>query len=841
MEISLSGDDWTLTGWHHLQWHVHSSMELGSSFHAPVPCIKAVVPGAVQQDLMAAGWLSNPNEGLNSLNHEWVNHRDWVFEKSFEVSEEWLQDRCELIFDGLDDVGEIYLNGVKLADFEGMFKPIRLDVTGLIRNRDEGVNRLLVAFFPSREVYGQYGYSNRIEVLKSRFNYGWDWCPRIVPVGIWQSVRLLTYRGLKITDFYPDASLENDLTIGHVHFKTEIEVLSPGCFTFEYKVMNSDGQTIYINQSSAALRAGRTMLEQHISLADVKPWWPNGYGEHPVYSTILTVWDAEGRTCDVRTRSIGFRNIKFIQNEQAPAGSLPYTLLLNGKRIFMKGVNWVPINPYYGGVSQSDYERYLSRFKAMNVNVLRVWGGGITEKEPFYDYCNQNGLMVWQEFLQSSSGINNCPPDSAVFLKQLEEVSRIAIIEKRAHPSLIIWCGGNELMWDNFRPVNENHSNIALLKRIVDELDPHKYFLPASASGPRFTASEDEFGLGVHHDVHGPWVYSGEESHYRYFNGDDALFRSESGTPGTSRVEMIRKWAGKQSCWPPTKDNPYWNHRGSWWLQWDQLTELFGSWDKENEELDAYCQASRYLQMESLRYMAESVRRREPQSSGFIVWMGNEPFANNANTSLIEFDGVPKPAYYALKKAFAKFHVSASYERLTYKTGERFSASVYVHDEEGLQECTVTCRIYSADGMLLLERVFESDLLTVVNKIGSIEWDVKPLEHSLFIVSLTTTSRGGVVADNRYLFTIDAIAPLAPLRSLPQAKIRLLKKDEGIVLVNDSHICAVGLMLIERDAGRMLQLDRNDLILMPGEQQAVRCAQGSLEQQDLYMEGLNIR
>lgn len=234
------------------------------------------------------------------------------------------------------------------------------------------------------------------------------------------------------------------------------------------------------------------------------------------------------------------------------------------------------------------------------------------------------------------------------------------------------------------------------------------------------------------------------------------------------------------------------------------------------------------------------MRRREPQSSGFIVWMGNEPFANNANTSLIEFDGVPKPAYYALKKAFAKFHVSASYERLSYKTGERFSASVYIHDEEGLRECTVTCRICSADGMLLLERVFESELLTVVNRIGLIEWDVKPLEHSLFIVSLTTTSRGGVLADNRYLFTIDAIAPLAPLRSLPQAKIRLLEKDEGIVIVNDSSICVVGLMVIERDTGRMVQLDRNNLILMPGEQQVVRCAQGSLERQDFYVEGINV-
>lgn len=144
-------------------------------------------------------------------------------------------------------------------------------------------------------------------------------------------------------------------------------------------------------------------------------------------------------------------------------------------------------------------------------------------------------------------------------------------------------------MWEKFRPVDERHGNIVMLKKLVTELDPGCQFFPASASGPRFCASEEDFGKGLHHDVHGPWLYMGEEHHYRFFNHNDCLLQTEAGTPGTSRVELLLKWADRLSPWPPTKDNAYWLHRGAWWIQWDQLGELFGLWDEKKDEMALYC------------------------------------------------------------------------------------------------------------------------------------------------------------------------------------------------------------------------------------------------------------
>ncbi|SFS57809.1 glycoside hydrolase family 2 TIM barrel-domain containing protein [Paenibacillus sp. BC26] len=845
--ILLSGTEWTVTGWNRNQWKLGMSMELGFAINPMLPAVKAVVPGAVQRDLIAAGWLPDPNEGLRSMELEWVNHRDWVYERRFEVPEGWVLDRCELVFEGLDYGGFIYLNGEEIAAFEGMFLPVTIDVAAKLRVGAGNENRLQLIFLPSPEVDGQIGYSNEIGKVKSRFNYGWDWCPRMVPVGIWKDVSLRTYSALKLIDFYPKAVPAEEGEGGVVQYGVEAEIWLPGSYTLACEFVDAAGEILHSAKNTYELRRGGIhRIEHEMSIEAVRLWWPNGYGEQPIYQARITVYDEEGRVCAADGKTVAFRTLRFVQNEDSPAGALPYTLLVNGERVFLNGVNWVPISPYFGGVTSEDYAHYLGRFKAMNVNVLRVWGGAITEKEDFYAYCDRNGLLVWQEFLQSSSGLNNCPPDNAVFLKELARVSRAAVIEKRSHPSLMAWCGGNELMWENFSPIDERHGNIAMLKKLVEELDPGRAFFPSSASGPRFGATEEEFDKGLHHDVHGPWLYLGEENHYRFFNHNDSLVQTETGTPGTSRVERIRGLADRMSSWPPTRENAYWLHRGAWWIQWEQLSDMFGPWDKERDELEQYCQASRYLQLESLRYMAEATRRREPRSSGFIIWMGNEPFANNANTSMLEYDGMPKPVYYAMKKVFGGLHVSVQYDRLSYRIGDSFGSEIFLHADRADQQFVpfaVDAQLVQADGSVLQSQRFLAEVGRLNGYVGKLDWQVEDVPGSLLILRLAVCDEHNQqIATNEYLFTVNAACPLEPLRRLPAAEVRLRQGDrpEQLILTNMSEMAAIGVYVIQRDASQLIHLDRNYLTLLPGEQLMITSMNGPVSPEDFYVEGMNL-
>lgn len=834
--ISLNGDDWQLTGWWKNQWRMRKSMELGEIQTAAVNPIQATVPGAVQVDLITAGKLPDPNYGLNSNYGEWVNNREWFYEKKFLLSEDTAAEKYILCFDGLDFHGEIHLNGERITDFSGMFKPVTIDVTGKINRNKE--NHLRVIFYQTPEVDGQLGFSNQIEILKSRFNYVWDWCPRIIPVGIWDNVYLKAYNKAQIKDFYPQAGIDDNMDAGSIDCQLQVESSINANYRIQYNVYHNGRQVLQKNSSMELIAAAQTITEQ-LSLDEINLWWPTGSGSQPLYQVEVTIISEKGVVCDTVSKNIGFRNIEFKQNPGSSENALPYTLYVNGRRIFMKGVNWVPISPFYGAVSREDYQNYLQRFKDMNCNILRVWGGAIPEKKDFYDICDELGLMVWQEFPQSSSGINNTPPDDPEFLEKLEQVARVYLRRKRHHASHIVWSGGNELMWENHKPVDEGHINIKMLKEVTAAMDPDKFFLPTSASGPRFSATEEDFGKGLHHDVHGPWQYMGNPEHYHYFNGDDSLFRSETGCPGTARLETLVKYSEDYNIWPPDHTNDYWRHRGSWWIQREQLTTLFGEWNNNGNELKQYLDASRFMQAEALRYDIEATRRREPEASGFIIWMGNEPYPNNANTSVIEYDGTPKPAYYWVKNAYAGSGVSAKYDKLNYTPGEKFRAVLYYHgiiDTDNHN--TINAQILDIKGNVIKEETYSFNIDNYAINIGTINWQVNRVAHDIFFLRLQTQNKNNSHAVNTYTFTTAADKALKPLKELPQSHLDLTRKNGDYLLTNISQIAAAGIFIYSKNPDKFVDINPGYLFLMPGEQKKLQITP-DVNLEEICIEGFN--
>ena len=828
--FDLGGDDWKLSGWWVNQWRMPGAMETGIHFRPAVQVIAATVPGSVRADLLRAGLLDDANYALDSMRGEWVNNREWVYEKSFLVPGNMRGERYFLCFDGLDHQGEIFLNGTMISAFCGMFLPVEIDVTRQLLTDEANVLR--VVFLKSPEVDGQFGYSNRIKTLKSRFNYIWDWCPRIIPVGIWEDATLNCSSYARITDFFPKTQVQDNN--GTITAIMEINADLSGAYSFQYTVASKDG-CVCSERIEQPLRASCQTIRHSLVVPDVNLWWPNTYGRQPLYE-VEVVLLREGVRCDSMSKRIGFRHAGFEQNQNAPSGSLPYTLRMNGKRIFRKGVDWVPIRPDYGTVTRRDYKKYLQRLKDMNCNILRIWGGAILEKHDFYDLCDEMGLMVWQEFAQSSSGINNTPSDDVDLLKDLEKVSRVFVQRRRHHASHVVWCGGNELMWEDHRPVDERHVNIKMLKTLVEEMDPGKCFFPTSASGPLFVPAEADFGKGISHDVHGPWTYLGSPEHYRYFNKDDSLLRSETGCPGIARLESLRKYQGSYPLWPPDESNPYWVHRGAWWIQLEQLTQLFGQWSEN--DLKTYVWASRYLQAESLRYAAEATRRREPNASGFMIWMGNEPFPNNANTSVIEYDCTPKPAYCYVRDAFRSFHISLKYDKITYSCGEDFHCEVFAHNDSGLQEeRTAVIQVFDRKGSLLCEKSHAFCSGDAAYPVCLFDWKVQELSCNVFFVKAILSYAKDQFCENTYCFTVDAAAPFEPLRGLPKAEVVLDENNGAWVICNTSPTVAAGVFLYADNTNNMVDIYPNYLTLMPMEKRQLSVtAENPVTAQDIVIE-----
>lgn len=818
----LDGNDWTVTGlWRNQTAFTRSYTEKLIDISVPaVSAIPAIVPGAVNNDLMRAGLIPDYNIDTNSVLGEWVEHREWVYTKEFTFHEERKGVRNILCFDGLDYEGDILLNDKLMTSFKGTFRLVEINVTEYLNYGN--VNILQVLFKPTPEIDGMYGYSSKVRHLKSRFNYLWDWCVRIVPVGIWDHVYIEARESVYLKDVFPQAGYVDG--IGRLQITGEAECSVPGRYTLELRIFPVNGCTdVYAGTIEMVLSKGVQRIEQKLEVEGVLPWWPNGSGDANLYDLSVSLLDTEGKIlcCDVKT--IGFRSCRFLHNPGAAAGTPPYTAEINGKRVFIKGVNWVPISPLYGCVTKKDYLAFIQRFKDMNCNLLRVWGGAIIEKKEFYEVCDQLGMMVWQELLQSSSAIENMPPKDPDFLEDFRKIAAAAICKRRHHASHVVWCGGNELTQTETRGIaaSQEHENLKMLDELVKDLDPDKYFLPCSPFGPEFFGNEKTYGKGVHYDVHGRWNYM--EDHYVFYDRDDSLFRSEVGTPGASSAETIRSIAHKLHSWPPNEKNPLWLHHGSCWIQWEQLTRLFGQWDEDKDLLEEYVMASQYLQAESLRYVVEAVRRREPAVGGVIIWMGNEPFANTSNTSLLDYNGKVKPVYYWIKKVFSRLHLSCKYEKLSYCSGDKFCGEVFIHSEDRkLNGGFVRAELVDLHGKVIIQSSWAVDDTTEApKKLGDIRWNTTCVPGNIFFLKLDFIKGDNTINLNTYLFTLDCEHPLQPLRQMQPAvlKAEIIRESEetfSLSLYNSSDIAAVMVTAsIEGDC--FSRFSDGCMIIFPGE------------------------
>ncbi|PZF86266.1 glycosyl hydrolase 2 galactose-binding domain-containing protein [Jiangella anatolica] len=630
---------WQLTGWRQYDWE--RAIAFGSDVTPDVDPVEAMVPGSVRRALVAAGVVPDPYHARRSRESEWLEHRHWTFSRplSGDVGAELERHpaaRVVMRAEVLDHAGSVLAGDRVVREFAGAMTPVEVDLTDAVR---AGATTLSIAFTEPPQGLGQIGRTSRMRAWKARFGYGWDWTPRMVQTGIGGPVTLELRDGTPLTDPVVTTEFDERDQAGSVTVRADV------------------GAAVRLRVAVMGPGAGVTTTvtgpgPHRVPVGRVEPWLLRPAGGQPFYDVTVTVDEPDG---DSVTRRVGFRSVRWMAADGAPADAEPWICVVNGSPTFLAGVNWVPIRPDYVDVTEDDYRLRLEAYRDLGVRLLRVWGGAALESEHFYDLCDELGLLVWQELPLSSSALDNTPPSDERFAAEVAEIAASYVRRRAHHPSLIMWDTGNELTDEagqvlDVVPLSADHPAAAAAAATFGELDPARRFVVTSPSGPSIWGVPENAGKGVHHDVHGPWEQFAEnEQQWRqYWESDDALMRSEVGVCGASPLDLLAEFglvpdqaaeAGRAGI------DDLWAHSSAWWLRHVE------HWDGSGT-LAEWVDRSQHRQADYLAVAAQLTADRFPGVGGFIVWLGHDTFPCALSLSLLDFHGRPKPAATALGKVF---------------------------------------------------------------------------------------------------------------------------------------------------------------------------------------------
>ena len=644
-----------------LEWTLEYSPEQNPETLNKVP---ATVPGAVQLDIARAEGYGPYYHAENWKDYLWMEDREFSYQSSFLKPD--MKEGERLVFNsrGIDYEFEFFLNGESLLHQEGMFTPVRLDLTQLLKVHNE--IRIKIFPIPKKHAFPA-DRSQASASVKPAVSYGWDWHPRLVPSGIWDETWLELLPASHLEEVSVQYTLNEDMDRAYLRVEAAGRKFSE-C-KLAWNLYDSSGIKVDMGYLDVYNDKGVLFSE----LTNPQLWWPHDHGEPYLYSFTLELSDQYGSLLHTRKGHIGFRRVKLVMNEGAwnePRGFpktrsvAPIQLEINGRKIFCKGSNWVNPEIFPGTITPERYEELIRRALEANFNMFRVWGGGIVNKESFYELCDSLGIMVWQEFPLACNNYEDDPQ----YLQVLEKESRSIIRRIRAHPSLAIWSGGNEL-FNSWSGMSDQSLAIRLLNSQCLELDPYTPFISTSPL----------MGMG-----HGHYVFrdrdTGEEVFSIMQKAKQTAY-TEFGMPGPSSIEILEAIIPHSELWPPKPGTSWESHHafnawvGDTWLMKDMIEEYFGL----AANLEELVKMGQLLQSEGYKAIYEEARRQKPYCSMALNWCYNEPWPTAANNSIINW---PKPAFYAVRDACRPVLASARNYKLSWSREEQFSAQVWILNDQ---------------------------------------------------------------------------------------------------------------------------------------------------------------
>jgi beta-mannosidase len=600
----------------------------------------AAVPGVVHTDLITAGLIDDPYLGLAEKQQEWVGSSSWRYQTEFE----WQPDtsaRHDLRFCGLDTVATVELNGVRILDSENQHRSYRVDITNVLV---PGANRLEVRFaapVPEADRRSlELGYRPHVNhhpfnsIRKMACSYGWDWGIDTATSGIWKPVLLESWSGARIVDLVVLPA--HDGTDGSVTVRATLDRVSGDPVTMRITV---DG-----NSAEALVDGAEAVVS--VVVPGAERWWPRGYGEQPTFELVAEL-RADSQVLDQRRRTIGFRTVGLDTTRDAEG--TPFRIVVNGQPIVVKGVNWIPDDAFPGRVGRERVFARLGQAADANINLLRVWGGGLFESDDFYDAADELGLLVWQDFLLACAAYSEEEP----LRSEIEAEARENVARLGSHPSLVVLNGNNENLWGfenwGWQPRLEGRSWGSLYYRsmfpaIVQELAPHVGYTPGSPFSPDPAMAPNDPQHGTMH-IWDLWNQK-DYPHYRDYR---PRFVSEFGWQGPPTWSTLTESLTDS---PLTPESPGMLVHQKAENGNVKLTDGLVSHLPLPNVMQDWHWAMSLNQAVAVRTAVEWFRSLQPHCMGTILWQLNDCWPA-VSWAAIDGYGRLKPLWYAVREAYA--------------------------------------------------------------------------------------------------------------------------------------------------------------------------------------------
>lgn len=631
----------------------------------------AKVPGTIHQDLLNHNRIPNPFYGMNEEAVQWVENEDWMYRTSFVVTEEQLnRDAAVLELDGLDTYADVFLNGALILRSDNMFVGYKVPVKSVLR---KGENRLLIRFrsavkeaLPQWETNG-FDYpadndhsSKRVSIYtrKAPYSYGWDWGIRLATCGIWRPVRLVFSDVARIEDYYvrqasvsaSKADVDNRLEITNVTSQPVSALLKVA-----YHYSANDTKEV---QKQIELRPGENTVSLPVMIDNPHLWMPNGWGEPSLYKFTASV-SVDGVEVASQERQVGLRSIRVVMEDDEHGKSFYFEV--NGHPMFAKGANFIPDDALLPNVTTERYKRIFEDVKAANMNMLRVWGGGIYEDDKFYDEADRNGILIWQDFLFACTTY----PHDPLFLKRIEAEAEYNIKRLRGHASLAMWCGNNEIYegvrywgWKNkytaeaFAEMNRGYDVLfrQLLPDMVKRFDSDRFYMHGSPYEANWGRPES-WKIADSHNW-GTWY---GRKPFESFDSEIPRFMSEYGFQAFPEMKTIRTFAEENDF---ELESPVMNAHQKATIGNALIKQTMGLYYKVPAKFEDLVYVGLVLQGQGMRHGIEAHRRNRPYCMGSLFWQLNDSWPV-VSWSSIDYYGNWKAMQYQSQRAFAPVLINA--------------------------------------------------------------------------------------------------------------------------------------------------------------------------------------
>ncbi len=675
--------------------------------------LPATVPGTVHTDLIKNNKIDDPFYRLNEHKLQWIDKLNWEYKTTFNIdSKLFKKDRIQLNFKGLDTYADVFVNGKKILSADNMFLDWNVDVKDVIKI---GNNELHIVFrSPIKEGVKKYdaqgyiiptsdndlaqigkvegGKKVSLYTRKAGYHFGWDWGPRLVTSGIWRPVYLNAWNHAKIQNLHiiqnkvsdDKASLTADFEIeSEKETKANISVFSEGILRATLPVQ---------------LKKGIFHYSVDFTIKNPKLWWTNGLGEAHLYkiSGKLKVDVQE----DVKNTRIGIRTLELVQKKDKDGTSFYFKL--NGHPVFMKGANYIPNDVFLPRVTKEKYRNVIKTAKVSNINMLRVWGGGIYEDDYFYDLCDENGILVWQDFMFACSMY----PGDEEFLKNVRREAECNVKRLRNHPGIALWCGNNEILdawygwgWKkkaeaeskkNADEIWQNYVKIfhRILPEVVSKYNSQRSYWSSSPSSETGIPSNLKSG-----DVHYWGVWWGKEP-FKNYASHIGRFMSEYGFQSFPEIATVRKYAKPEdyNIFSEVMKSHQRSSIGNGTIEYYMLKEY-----NKPKDFESFLYVNQVLQAEGIKFALEGHRRAMPYCMGSLYWQINDvwPVASWSSTDYYQ---KWKALQYYVKKGYSQVLVSP------YEDDKQFSVAI-VNDRLSSIHAKLKLSLIDFNGKIIWENI----------------------------------------------------------------------------------------------------------------------------------------